>query len=114
MKRISIDTNYNYFSPLRSTIYPFVISAFNLSVGVQAIGFQDDQEWEGETTVSSDRDIGRYEGRESAYPEGERQGEITVVTKMLADSMNIKKIIKYTRLSRKVLENIQHRLANSK
>lgn len=133
--KLSIDTNFHYYGPVRPTISPFVIAQFNLHAGDVVIGFQDDQEWEGvighdptypeemewyldlnnskEYAVTKDREEGRDEGRRAAYPIGELSGEVEVVTKMLADGMDIEKVIKYTRLSRTRLENIKRRLLES-
>jgi hypothetical protein len=130
--KISIDTNFHYFGPSRPTISPFVISYFDLHAGDTVIGFQDDQDWEGnigydstypeemewyldlneskEYSVSKEREEGRDEGRRAAYPIGELSGEIAVVTEMLADGMNTEMVSKYTRLSRTRLENIKRRL----
>ncbi|MFC5468060.1 hypothetical protein ACFPPD_04960 [Cohnella suwonensis] len=133
--KISIDTNFHYYGSTRPTISPFVIAQFNLHAGDVVIGFQDDQEWEGiigfdptypeemewyldlncskEYSVSKEREEGRDEGRRAAYPIGEISGEVAVVTEMLSDGMEIEKVIKYTRLSRTRLENIQRRLSES-
>ncbi|MEK4008419.1 hypothetical protein [Paenibacillus sp. FSL H3-0333] len=131
--KIAIDTNFNYFGPSRPTISPFVISHFDIHEGDIIIGFQDDQEWEGnigydpnspeemewyldlngskEYSVTEEREKGRDEGIRAAYPIGELSGEVAVVSKMLSDGMDIVKVLNYTRLSRTRLENIKKGLS---
>jgi hypothetical protein len=131
--KIAIDTNFHHFGPTRPTVSPFVISYFNISRGDTVIGFQDDQEWEAvvgfdstypeemewfleltgskEFAVLKEREEGRDEGWSAACPIGELNGEVAVVTAMLADGIDIERIFKYTRLSRTRLNNIKRRLA---
>ncbi|KQN96008.1 hypothetical protein [Paenibacillus sp. Leaf72] len=136
LKRISIDTNYHYDGHIRPTIPPFVISHFNLRSGDKVIGYQEDQEWEGEIgfnatypeekrwylelensveyPVSKERELGRDEGSAAAKPIGEFVGEAKMVEKMLADGMDIDKVFKYTRIPRSTLQGIQSRVLGSK
>jgi hypothetical protein len=135
MQKIAIDTNIHFYGPTRPTISPFVISRFNLQSGDKIIGFQDSQEWEGvvgfdnsfpdemqwyldisngnEFSVSIEREEGRDEGWSAALPIGELLGEISVVTEMLKDGLDLETIKKYTRLSHSRLENIKCRMKES-
>lgn len=129
IKKIEIDTNFNWFGPMKPVISTFEIEYFNLKVGEIISGFQDDQEWEGivkfdvacpegmqwymelnpykEKKVSIEKMEGRIEGTKSAIPIGEIQGETYVVTAMIKDGIEIDIVKKYTRLSRNQLENIK-------
>ncbi|MGO4699267.1 hypothetical protein AB4Z50_33995 [Paenibacillus sp. 2TAB26] len=64
-----------------------------------------------EYPVSLEREEGRDEGWIAALPIGELSGEVTVVTAMLADGMDLNVVIKYTKLSRTRLENIKRRIS---
>ncbi len=129
--KLAIDCNFYQVEPSKPTISPFEIQYFELQVGDEIIGFQDDQEWEGtvsydptypdemqwyldlnnsiEHPVSQERMEGRSEGGRAAMPIGEIRGELLVVEAMLADGMDIDKVSQYTRLSRTRLENIKRR-----
>jgi hypothetical protein len=130
--KIAIDCNSNVLGFDKPTISPFEIEYFKLKEGDIITGYEDDLEWDGvvrfdescseerqwylelnlskEYSVSPERMEGRGEGARSAIPIGEIRGEISVVTKMLADGIDIDIIFKYTRLSRALLNNLKNKL----